>query len=66
MTSNEHWDTRVERAEDDFGLALDRVDGEQLELQNGRPDAYKALWSHSHDVTLAGGLEGRSRRDGST
>lgn len=27
-------------------------------MQNGKPEAYKALWSHADDVTLSGGLGG--------
>jgi ketosteroid isomerase-like protein len=42
----------------DFQAALVRMDAAQLELQNGRPDAYKALWSHADDVTLSGGFGG--------
>jgi ketosteroid isomerase-like protein len=45
-------------AKNDFDAALDAGDAAQLELQNGRPEAYKALWSHSQDVTLAGGFGG--------
>jgi len=42
----------------EFEAALARADAAQLELQNGRPDAYKALWSHSDRVTLTGGFGG--------
>ena len=35
-----------------------RVDAAQLELQNGRPEAFKALWSHADDITLSGGFGG--------
>ena len=45
-------------AGNEFDVALDAIDAAQLELQNGRPEAYKALWSHSQDVTLAGGFGG--------
>ena len=37
---------------------LTRMDAAQIELQNGRADDYKALWSRSRDVTLSGGLGG--------
>lgn len=37
---------------------LDRADAAQRELQQGRPEPYKALWSHRDDVTLAGGFGG--------
>ena len=42
----------------DFAEFLVRVDTAQLELQNGRPAAFKALWSQGNDVTLSGGLGG--------
>jgi hypothetical protein len=45
-------------AADDFTTFLARVDAAQLELQNGRPAAFKALWSHADDVTLSGGFGG--------
>jgi ketosteroid isomerase-like protein len=51
-------DAQVSTAKNDFDAALDAVDAAQLELQNGRPEAYKALWSRSPDVTLAGGFGG--------
>ncbi len=37
---------------------LARMDAAQVELQNGRPAAFKALWSHADDVTLSGGFGG--------
>jgi ketosteroid isomerase-like protein len=37
---------------------LSAVDAAQLELQNGRPAAFKALWSHADDITLSGGFGG--------
>jgi ketosteroid isomerase-like protein len=43
----------------DFLAFLDRADAAQLELQNGKPAAYKALWSQADDVTLSGGLGGQ-------
>jgi ketosteroid isomerase-like protein len=42
----------------EFQAALAEMDAAQLELQNGRPAAYKALWSHADDVTLSGGFGG--------
>ncbi len=41
-----------------FQAALTQVDAAQRELQNGRPEAFKALWSHADDVTLSGGFGG--------
>jgi ketosteroid isomerase-like protein len=42
----------------DFDVVLREVEAAQLELVNGRPDPFKALWSHGADVTLSGGLGG--------
>ena len=47
---------------DGFKAMLKAVDAAQVELQNGRPAAYKALWSHSNDITLSGGLGGTIER----
>lgn len=41
-----------------FLAALDEVDAAQLELQNGRAEPFKALWSRGDDVTLSGGFGG--------
>jgi proline iminopeptidase len=43
---------------DTFEAMLASVDAAQLELQNGRAAAFKALWSHADDVTLSGGFGG--------
>ena len=43
---------------EDFRAMLAKVDVAQLELQNGRPAAFKALWSHADDITLSGGFGG--------
>jgi ketosteroid isomerase-like protein len=45
-------------AGEEFRAALAKVDAAQLELQNGRPTLFKALWSHANDVTLSGGFGG--------
>lgn len=42
----------------DFQAMIAKVDAAQLELQNGRPEAFKALWSHADDITLSGGFGG--------
>jgi ketosteroid isomerase-like protein len=47
---------------EDFQAMLARVDAAQLELQNGRPAAFKALWSHGDDITLSGGFGGSIER----
>jgi ketosteroid isomerase-like protein len=46
------------RIPEDFRALLTRVDAAQLELQNGKPAAFKALWSRAEDVTLSGGFGG--------
>jgi len=43
----------------DFQAMLAAVDAAQLELQNGRPAAFKALWSQADDITLSGGFGGK-------
>src|ERR687890_55517 len=45
-------------AANDFTTFLGRLDAAQLELQNGRPAAFKALWSRADDATLSGGFGG--------
>lgn len=42
----------------EFDAFLKTLDAAQLELQNGKPEAFKSLWSHSDDVTLSGGFGG--------
>ncbi len=46
------------KAREAFQALLGRADAAQVELQNGRPAAYQALWSRADDVTLAGGFGG--------
>ena len=43
----------------DFTAFLGRLDAAQLELQNGRPAPFKAVWSRADDVTLSGGFGGK-------
>jgi ketosteroid isomerase-like protein len=42
----------------EFTAFLVKLDAAQLELQNGKPEAFKSLWSQSDDVTLSGGFGG--------
>lgn len=49
---------REKKASGKFRAMLAKVDAAQLELQNGRPAAFKALWSHADDTTLSGGFGG--------
>jgi len=37
---------------------ITRIDAAQEEFAHGRPGDFKALWSHTGDVTLSGGLGG--------
>lgn len=41
-----------------FQLFLATVDAAQLELQNGKAEPFKSLWSQSDDITLSGGFGG--------
>ena len=45
-------------ARQEFQAMIAKVDAAQLELHNGRPEAFKALWSHADDITLSGGFGG--------
>jgi ketosteroid isomerase-like protein len=45
-------------ADPEFLAMLAKLDAAQLELQNGRPAAFKALWSRRDDITLSGGFGG--------
>jgi ketosteroid isomerase-like protein len=42
----------------EFATFLTKVDAAQIELQNGKPQAFKSLWSQSDDITLSGGFGG--------
>jgi ketosteroid isomerase-like protein len=42
----------------EFLSFLGKLDAAQVELQNGKAQAFKSLWSHSDDVTLSGGFGG--------
>ncbi len=43
---------------EEFRAFLVRVDAAQLELQNGKAEPFKAVWSRGEDVTLSGGFGG--------
>jgi len=47
------------QAKGSFPEFLVRMDAAQRELQQGKAEPYKALWSHSDDVTLSGGFGGK-------
>jgi ketosteroid isomerase-like protein len=42
----------------EFEAFLALADAAQIELQSGKAEAYKAVWSHGDDVTLSGGFGG--------
>jgi len=42
----------------EFHKFLSTLDAAQLELQNGKADPFKSLWSRSDDITLSGGFGG--------
>ena len=42
----------------EFQNFLTKLDAAQLEMQNGKSDAFKALWSDSEEITLSGGFGG--------
>lgn len=49
---------RAGGAAEEFKSFLLKVDAAQLELQNGKAEAFKSIWSHADDVTLSGGFGG--------
>lgn len=49
---------RRTRGRAEFEAFLTEVDRTQIELQNGRADGFKGLWSQANDVTLSGGAGG--------
>jgi hypothetical protein len=50
--------TAQARQPESLDTFLVQVEAAQRELVQGRPEPFKALWSQSADVTLAGGLGG--------
>jgi ketosteroid isomerase-like protein len=57
-TAAQNRSARGARTGGGFKEMLARVDSAQLDLQNGKPAAFKALWSHADDITLSGGFCG--------
>jgi pimeloyl-ACP methyl ester carboxylesterase/ketosteroid isomerase-like protein len=49
---------RRETSDSGFDAALAAVEAAQVQLVNGQPGPFKALWSHGEDVTLSGGVGG--------
>ena len=46
----------------DLTAFLANADAAQIELQNGKPERYKALWSHADNVSISGGFGGTIER----
>lgn len=46
------------KAEKEFAAFLAKVDSTQLELQSGKAEPFKSVWSQADDVTLSGGFGG--------
>jgi ketosteroid isomerase-like protein len=42
----------------EFESFLGKLDAAQLELQNGKAEAFKSIWSQADDITLSGGFGG--------
>ncbi len=42
----------------EFDSFLAKLDAAQIELQNGRAEAFKNVWSRADDITLSGGFGG--------
>jgi ketosteroid isomerase-like protein len=52
-----------ERPADSEWIAfMTKLEAAEVEFAQGRPAAFKALWSHADDVTLCGGFGGRVER----
>jgi ketosteroid isomerase-like protein len=54
--------TRIGGCTPEFAAFLDKIDAAQEAFAHGRPDAFKALWLASDDVTLSGGHGGMVER----
>ncbi len=50
--------TSVKGADSEWNEFMAKLEAAEVEFANGRPEDFKALWSHSDDVTLSGGLGG--------
>jgi ketosteroid isomerase-like protein len=45
-----------------FSEALQKFDVAQHDLENGKSETTKAIWSHGDDITLSGGFGGRTEK----
>lgn len=50
------------RADSELAAFMEKLEAAEHEFAQGRPVAFKALWSHADDVTLCGGFGGRVER----
>ena len=48
----------AQKTNKEFEMFLTKLDAAQLELQNGKAEAFKSFWSQSDDITLSGGFGG--------
>ena len=49
---------KADKSSAEFQSFLTKLDAAQVELQNGKAEAFKSIWSHADDVTLSGGFGG--------
>ena len=52
------WAQSAHAQRKDFDMFLTNLDAAQLELQSGKAEAFKSIWSHADDITLSGGFGG--------
>lgn len=50
--------TKTGKISAEFVTFLTKLDAAQVELQNGKAEAFKSMWSHTEDITLSGGFGG--------
>lgn len=53
-----HAQEKAEKPAKAFLAFLIKLDAAQLELQSGKAEAFKSIWSHGDDITLSGGFGG--------
>jgi hypothetical protein len=46
--------TRRELADSEWAAFIAKLEAAEHEFAQGRPAAFKALWSHTHDVSICG------------
>ena len=47
-----------DKSDAEFAAFLVKLDAAQVELQNGKAEAFKGVWSRADDITLSGGFGG--------